>query len=98
MLDLNQLGSDHSLLLLRFKPSLEEGPKSFVFLNFWLSHLDFRRVVHDTWDGDDMGHPMRVLLVKMRQVKQCLRQWSKEFFGSILIRCEWLKNLSGSKN
>ena len=45
--------------------------------------MDFLRVVREAWEGDDLGRPRRVLLIKLNRVKIRLRQWNKEVFGNV---------------
>lgn len=53
---------------------------SFKFLNFWVR---LREVVQQAWDINVSGDPMRILILKLKQVKSALKMWSCERIGDI---------------
>ncbi|XP_027169490.1 uncharacterized protein LOC113769223 [Coffea eugenioides] len=83
---LNRVASDHSPLLLSCSLAMGGAPKSFRFLDVWRSHADFHNVVRQAWKEECDGRPIRVLLAKLKAVKQALRTWNKETFCNIFDR------------
>ncbi|XP_027156807.1 uncharacterized protein LOC113757945 [Coffea eugenioides] len=61
-------------------------PTSFRFLDVWRSHAEFQSVVRQAWEVEGEGRPIKVLLMKLKTVKQELRKWNKEVFGNIFDR------------
>nr|GMC80092.1 uncharacterized protein LOC109152048 [Ipomoea batatas] len=63
--------------------------KHFVFLNIWIKHEDFYRVVRDSSVVPVEGAPMHVLATKLNRLGKVLGVWSKEvFWGHFAMVCE----------
>nr|GMD12838.1 uncharacterized protein LOC109193312 [Ipomoea batatas] len=62
------------------------APKHFVFLNVWIKHEDFQRVVRDSWVVPVEGAHMHVLATKLKRLGRVLGVWSKELFGDIFAK------------
>lgn len=77
---LARIASDHAPLLLEVKKESKGPQKSFKFLNFWVR---LREVVQQAWDINVSGDPMRILILKLKQVKSALKMWSCERIGDI---------------
>ena len=43
-------------------------------------------MVSQAWEVEYEGQPIKVLLLKLKAVKQALRWWNKEVFGNVLDR------------
>ena len=78
--------SDHSPILASV--SIKNwGPKPFRFLNYWLSHHDCLKVIHESWK--QLGKAP--IIEKLRGVKRKLKAWNISHFGSIdenIRKCE----------
>ncbi|XP_019155176.1 PREDICTED: uncharacterized protein LOC109152048 [Ipomoea nil] len=61
-------------------------PKHFVFLNVWIKHEDFLRVVRDSWRVPVEGAPMFVIATKLNRLGKVLSRWSKTMFGDIFVK------------
>ncbi|XP_019183220.1 PREDICTED: uncharacterized protein LOC109178127 [Ipomoea nil] len=61
-------------------------PKHFVFLNVWIKHDDFLRVVRDSWQVPVEGAPMFVIATKLNRLGKVLSTWSKTVFGDIFVK------------
>ncbi|XP_071940756.1 uncharacterized protein [Coffea arabica] len=80
---LNRATSDHSPLLVTLRPAAASFPKSFKFQSFWVSSLGLLLLVQSNWDLPTQGYGMYRLAFKLKRLKACLRQWSREHFGDI---------------
>ncbi|XP_071919963.1 uncharacterized protein [Coffea arabica] len=83
---LSRVASDHSPLLVSCSIAVGWVPTSFRFLDVWRSHPEFQSVVRQAWEGEGEGRPIKVLLRKLKAVKQALRRWNKEVFRNIFDR------------
>jgi len=72
--------SDHAPLLISTKARLDDKPRSFRFLNFWVYHSDFLQVVRDGWSGEFSGNPLQRFGAKLRHMKKHLQQWNRACF------------------
>ncbi|XP_027152134.1 uncharacterized protein LOC113752202 [Coffea eugenioides] len=75
--------SDHAPLLLSVDTKLDNKPKPFRFLNIWTTHPGLLGVIKDCWAQPVNGSPLQVLALKLRNVKNALKQWSRTTFGDI---------------
>nr|XP_027109270.1 uncharacterized protein LOC113729143 [Coffea arabica] len=80
---LNRATSDHSPLLVSLRPAAPSFPKSFKFQSFWVSSPGLLPLVQSNWDLATQGYGMYRLAFKLKRLKTCLRQWSREHFGDI---------------
>ncbi|KAH0720014.1 hypothetical protein KY284_005044 [Solanum tuberosum] len=74
--------------------SLQETvTKPFKFLNFWTKYSEFKKVVEDSWNGEEInGNPFTVIHSKMKRIKSVLTQWSRRTFGDIFQRIATLED------
>ncbi|XP_027178008.1 uncharacterized protein LOC113777167 [Coffea eugenioides] len=79
--------SDHAPLLVKCTPRMGASSlASFRFLNVWARHPGFLAVVSETWGTEVSGVGMTRFFNKLTQVRNRLRQWSRETFGDIASR------------
>ncbi|XP_074293081.1 uncharacterized protein LOC141619991 [Silene latifolia] len=74
--------SDHSPAMLSFHDN-DMPKRSFKFLNAWLDHPDFSKIVVENWKGNIQGNPMFRLMSKLRNVKHGLRKLHTDHFANI---------------
>lgn len=91
--------SDHSpMILTRYNLSLS-GRRPLKFYNAWVEHPDFFKVVRESWNSSVAGNPMLIFTTKLKRLKKCLREWSKDNFsdlkGQILKAKEKLVRVQG---
>lgn len=73
--------SDHCPILLNSSDA-DWGPKPFRFINAWLSHPDFMRVVDASWkEGGINGWGSFVFKEKLKRLKLKLKEWNSGCFG-----------------
>jgi hypothetical protein len=82
---LNLPGSDHWPIQLWMDISATPGKKPFRFEQFWLDHPDFQANIHDWWQqaAIPQGSKMFRFQQKLKNLKQILKLWNKQTFGSI---------------
>lgn len=60
------------------------GPKSFRFMDIWLSNPRCLKLAEETWNSVQVeGWAGFILLQKLRAIKAKLKTWNKEEFGDI---------------
>ncbi|VFQ88375.1 unnamed protein product [Cuscuta campestris] len=88
MVDLAHLpkaNSDHKALLLHCKQAEAHGARPFRFINSWLHHDQFLKVVKDAWTKSPTVGGMRGLVSKLHDLKKALRDWNTKEFGNISV-------------
>lgn len=89
---LPRIHSDHHPLLLKCLATSAVSFKSFRFQNFWISHRDFENIVKESWmvfmPAKD---PITVCIRKLKRLKICLREWSRQAFGDVFTRLDTLE-------
>ncbi|XP_071902826.1 uncharacterized protein [Coffea arabica] len=75
--------SDHFPLLVTSSLAVGSGPCNSRFLEVWRSHGEFINVIRKAWEAECEGRPVRVLLSKLKAVKNALRLWNNEVFGNV---------------
>lgn len=65
-------GSDHSPLEVQCSQNLGVIHKPFKFLNFWVKHEDFMKIVKEHWVTDVEGNPFQILHYKLKKLKGVL--------------------------
>ena len=73
------------------------GKSYFKFENMWLRHEDFTGNVRLWWESYDFqGSPSFVLASKLKMLKEDIKKWNKESFGSVHIKkVELMNELQG---
>lgn len=75
--------SDHSLLLLATE-DLQGDPTPFRFENMWLQHKSFKKMISSWWNHNQIhGWAAYRSLQKLQFIKQNLKIWNKDVFGSL---------------
>ncbi|GMP47970.1 hypothetical protein CsSME_00015489 [Camellia sinensis var. sinensis] len=60
------------------------GTKPFRFINAWVSHPSFMKIVKQVWNDTQVeGWAGFRLMVKLRSLKQALKIWNVEVFGHV---------------
>jgi hypothetical protein len=60
-----------------------------VFNNCWLQHPEFNSFVKDTWDSTIIrSNSAFILKVKMKSLKEALKNWTREVFGIVDLNIE----------
>ncbi|XP_057788776.1 uncharacterized protein LOC131005735 [Salvia miltiorrhiza] len=91
VIGLQRTVSDHCPLILETK-SIDWGPKPFRFLNAWISHCDFEKVVKESWERPGIsGWKNFVFKEKLKRLKEDLKKWNQSSFGSIEANIKKLK-------
>ncbi|KAM3394231.1 hypothetical protein P3S68_003233 [Capsicum galapagoense] len=71
-------GSDHRPILLKCNNELNNGYKYFKFLDFWITHSDFKNVVSTEWSKYLNGNTMWRSQYKLKRLGKRLTQWSRD--------------------
>ncbi|VFQ63941.1 unnamed protein product [Cuscuta campestris] len=80
--------SDHKALVLQCKHHDIQGARPFRFINSWIHHDHFLKVVKDAWAKSPTFGGMRGLVSKLQDLKKALRDWNTKEFGNISVRKE----------
>jgi exonuclease III len=73
--------SDHCPLIIKYSNE-DWGPKPFRFNNFWLRHKDFKEVVSNAWNSQEVSGWMGFILKeRLKFLKGVIKLWSKEVYG-----------------
>ncbi|XP_041015535.1 uncharacterized protein LOC121258175 [Juglans microcarpa x Juglans regia] len=76
--------SDHAPLMIHLKPvALHYGPSAFKFQQMWVSHVEFKKVVIDTWNGSSGEMGLFGLAGKLKRMKVVLKDWNVRVFGKM---------------
>ncbi|KAH0692608.1 hypothetical protein KY285_019705 [Solanum tuberosum] len=90
-------GSDHAPLHVLCNSNQDLIVKPFKFLNFWIKHSSFKKIVEDSWTTQATGSPFSILHMKMKRLKVVLTQWSKATFGNIFQKIDTLEDVIKEK-
>lgn len=83
--------SDHCPLALETK-TINWGPKPFRFVNAWCSYPNFLEFVEKVWSGYDIeGWGGFKVKEKLKLLKEDLKKWNTEVFGSLDHKIDKLK-------
>lgn len=80
--------SDHCAIVL-YSKHMEWGPKPFRFVNAWLSHPEFLGIVEKSWIS---GWGCYVFKEKLKRLKEELKKWNVQSFGSLDLSIANLRN------
>ena len=73
---LRRLGSDHCPVVLK-EDVTNWGPKPFRFINAWILHPRFLKLVKEVWESVVVdGRASFRLKVKLHRVKEALKVWN----------------------
>ncbi|XP_027169406.1 uncharacterized protein LOC113769130 [Coffea eugenioides] len=75
--------SDHAPLLLSVGTRVDNKPRPFRFLNIWTTHPSLLGVIKDCWAHPVNGSSLQILVLKLRNVKNALKLWSRTIFRDI---------------
>ncbi|GJU13333.1 putative ribonuclease H-like domain-containing protein [Tanacetum coccineum] len=82
---------DHFPIVLK-DVDLDYGPKPFRIFNIWMDESDFQHVVEEAWKKEVRSlRPDCVFRDRLKNIKACLRVWSKGRFGDHKGKIESLK-------
>ncbi|XP_071705333.1 uncharacterized protein [Rutidosis leptorrhynchoides] len=75
--------SDHSPLLLK-NGQIDFGPKPIRIFNSWLEEKGAEEIIINAWNDQIKGHRLDCIFrLKLKRVKERLKEWSKQSFGRI---------------
>lgn len=81
---LPRLYSDHSPLVVTGVSHQFVGPLPFRFQRMWVSHDEFNSFVETNWNIETAGlPPMKVLVAKLKHIRERLKWWNTNVFGNI---------------
>jgi hypothetical protein len=78
-------GLDHWPIQLWLEVPATPGRKPFRFEQFWLSHPDFHKNIHEWWREAEVPHGSKMYRFQQRlkNLKKQLRLWNRKTFGNI---------------
>ncbi|XP_062075211.1 uncharacterized protein LOC133779240 [Humulus lupulus] len=85
-----EIGSDHSMILIKQLPAIRVGVKPFHFYNMWAGHPQFREVVLTSWNrplrfpGRGLDH----ISWKLNRLKHTLKRFNWKIMGDISCNYE----------
>lgn len=76
---------DHSPMVVRIlNPVFRKKP--FKFFEFWMMHPAFTSIVRQVWESPVVGHPMLILMCKLKMLKWRLKELNREAYSYISER------------
>ncbi|VFQ94511.1 unnamed protein product [Cuscuta campestris] len=81
---LSKTSSDHKPVLLICSKAPLGGPKPFRFLDAWLNHPTFLKMVSNYWDKTSNHGGMAGLVMKLKGLKGQMKEWNSNTFGNII--------------
>ncbi|XP_039002041.1 uncharacterized protein LOC120128434 [Hibiscus syriacus] len=79
--------SDHCMEVIDLhKETHSNRPKPFKIFNCWTLHPDFLNIVSQSWNMAVQGNPMKSLFLKLKHLKESLKQFNKDNFNDISAR------------
>ncbi|KAK3217929.1 hypothetical protein Dsin_011899 [Dipteronia sinensis] len=75
--------SDHCPSVIRLSDIETISPMPFRFQSMWLDHPDFMALVRRIWSSSFVGTPPRVVINKLKLLKNALKTWNWEVFGDL---------------
>ncbi|XP_062100619.1 uncharacterized protein LOC133806546 [Humulus lupulus] len=91
-----EIGSDHSMILIKQLSAIRVGVKPFRFYNMWAGHPQFREVVLTSWNrplkfpGRGLDH----ISWKLNRLKHILKRFNWKIMGDVSCNYERSKLLS----
>ncbi|KAJ6834365.1 uncharacterized protein M6B38_335620 [Iris pallida] len=82
---LNDIESDHCLMLVEVVLLPPKTSKPFRFLSFWCSHPEFMGVVRTTWEYVYHLNPLIRASIRLKAVRKSLATWSRATFDDIFL-------------
>ena len=83
--------SDHCLVILKTK-LVDWGPKPFKVLDLWLNQKGYQKLVQESWSKDQQGGWGGIVLKnKLRNLKNTIKQWSKDIADINVSRIQNLR-------
>ena len=84
--------SDHCPAYIKISQDFYSPLKPFKFFNFWTKHPDFLRVVESSWNESAIGSSMKVLHMKLKRLKRCLKNLNTCNYADITGRVKAKRN------
>lgn len=78
--------SDHSAMLVSTVDSSPLKARSFKFLNLWMMHPNFLRMIRENWNSSVFGTKQFILCMKLKQLKGPLKSMHSGNFSHIVDR------------
>ncbi|XP_062103512.1 uncharacterized protein LOC133814586 [Humulus lupulus] len=85
-----EIGSDHSMILIKQFPAIRVGVKPFSFYNMWAGHPQFREVVLNSWNRPlrFSGRGLDQLSWKLNRLKHTLKRFNWKIMGDVSCNYE----------
>ncbi|XP_062113080.1 uncharacterized protein LOC133824229 [Humulus lupulus] len=90
-----EIGSDHSLILIKHMPALRVGVQPFRFYNMWITHPQFRIQVLSSWKQSlrFKGRSLDKICWKLTRLKHILKKINWKVMGDVSCNYERSKQL-----
>ncbi|XP_062103443.1 uncharacterized protein LOC133814510 [Humulus lupulus] len=94
-----EIGSDHSLILIKHMPALRVGVQPFRFYNMWITHPQFRIKVLSSWKQSlrFKGRGLDQICWKLTRLKHILKKFNWKAMGDVACNYERSKHLRKRK-
>ncbi|XP_062114287.1 uncharacterized protein LOC133825346 [Humulus lupulus] len=85
-----EVGSDHSMILIKQLPVIRVGVQPFRFYNMWIVHPQFREVVLNNWNQPLRfpGRGLDQISWKLLRLKHTLKNFNWKIMGDVLCNYE----------
>ncbi|XP_062113724.1 uncharacterized protein LOC133824761 [Humulus lupulus] len=80
-----EIGSDHSMILIKQLPAIRVGVQPFHFYNMWIAHPQFREVVLNNWRQSlrFSGRGLEQISWKLLRLKHILKKFNWKIMGDV---------------
>jgi hypothetical protein len=79
--------SDHCLVLAELREKLvlgcRRGPKQFRYENVWQTHIDYDKLVLDSWQKNQHAHGLQGIVDSLNSLQTELEPWGAKEFGCL---------------
>ncbi|XP_071912315.1 uncharacterized protein [Coffea arabica] len=62
---------------------MDNKPRAFRFLNVWTSNPGLLDVIHQAWQAESSGSPLKILCSKLLRTRRAIQDWNKGVFGNM---------------
>jgi len=85
---LNKGVSDHSPCLVKITNDPWEGPRPFLFCDMWKTDPSYMQLVSSAWRDTIQGHPMYILVNRLKKTKNALRDLHRRKYSNLQSRVD----------
>ena len=90
---IDNVGSDHSMVLINSNPLTKKRKKRFIFDKSWLKKEGLEQVISQAWEEEQTGSNMYKVHRKVANCRVALLRWKNNFQGNARKRIDNLKKL-----